>query len=125
MKQEHAYMSDGVLVFTKKFLSAVAQQQVEADPTGADDGIERRWVSSPSGIGQEHPAPVAVNGELIHTREPSKKCGYGVIVTSPPGIDTRQLLPVNEVGTGRHVSKKSDLLIRTHRQKPAIQISAN
>lgn len=81
-----------------------------------DDGIDRRWVSSPSGkSGNLRPA-VAVNGELIRTREASASCGYGLIVTSPAGIDAKQLLPVNHVGTGRHVSKKRDEL--TRRQPP-------
>lgn len=116
INQEHAFLVDGVLHFTKKFLAAMGRMRVEADPTGADDGIERRWVSAASGR-CEVKQGIAVNGELIRTREASASCGYGLIVTSPAGIDAKQLLPVNHVGTGRHVSKKRDEL--TRRQPPA------
>lgn len=90
-----------------------------------DDGIERRWVNKASGsAGPHRPAP-AVNGNLIQSREPGKqdRCGYGLIVPSPAGIHAKQLRPVKQVGTGRHVTKQSDDLIR--RQAPPRRFATN
>lgn len=39
-------MIGDALSFTEKFVDSIKRDQVEYDPTGFDDGIPRRWVTS-------------------------------------------------------------------------------
>lgn len=100
-----AYMVDGQMMFRRKFVEMIQRQSVEHDPTGADDGLSRRWANRESGFPGAGAA--ALHGNLINGR---------LIVTSPSGIPAKQLLLIEEVGTGSFVTGNPDKL--TRRQPP-------
>lgn len=102
IKSGDAILQDGGLEYTEQFLEYVRRMRVESDPSGANDGIVRRWTNAASG--KASPGLAAVNGQLL---------GDGkLIVVSPGGISAKQLLPVKKVGTGKFVSKRPDPLRR-------------
>lgn len=102
----------GQLVFRQGFLDALKRQTMELDPHGVDDGIPRRWTSVESGNSSVTPA-VAVNGKLIQGRKRNGDYIEGrEIVVSSGGIAVQQLLPIEDVGTGSHVTKNPDKLTR-------------
>lgn len=41
-----AVMIGDALSFTEKFFNAIKREQIEYDPTGFDDGVPRRWVTT-------------------------------------------------------------------------------
>lgn len=95
-------MNGHALEFTPKFVDSVARQSAEYDPTGFDDGKQRRWSRAESGS-SDLPSEAALNGNLID--------GH-LIVSSPGGLPVLQLKLVKHVGMAKGVEHQRDDLTR-------------